>query len=270
MVRSCMRIVVLDLDETLGHFVEFGIFWDCLQVYFNNLLTINEFIQILDLYPEFIRPNIMAILNYLKYKKQKNICNKVIIYTNNQGPLTWAEKIIQYFEYKIKNKLFDQIIGAYKINNKQIELCRTTHYKTVNDLQACTKIPKSAKICFVDDQYHPYMNNHNVTYINIKPYVYTLSYNKMITRFLNSNLGLLLINNKSHFHTYMMRNLNQYNFTILPKTKLDLEHDKILSQRLMYHMQDFLSPPNNQKIYKKKCTISKKNSRKNNTRKKHK
>ena len=64
-----MRIVVLDLDETLGHFVEFGIFWDCLQVYFNNLLTINEFIQILDLYPEFIRPNIMAILNYLKYKK---------------------------------------------------------------------------------------------------------------------------------------------------------------------------------------------------------
>ncbi len=28
-----MKIVVFDLDETLGYFVECGIFWDCLNKY---------------------------------------------------------------------------------------------------------------------------------------------------------------------------------------------------------------------------------------------
>ena len=28
-----MKIVVFDLDETLGYFTELGIFWDCLKKY---------------------------------------------------------------------------------------------------------------------------------------------------------------------------------------------------------------------------------------------
>ena len=58
-----MKIVVFDLDETLGYFVEFGIFWDSLNLYLikNNKkgLNQNDFNNILDLYPEFIRPNII-------------------------------------------------------------------------------------------------------------------------------------------------------------------------------------------------------------------
>ena len=49
-----MKIVVFDLDETLGYFVEFGIFWDCLNRYlskFNSVLTQEDFNEILDLYP---------------------------------------------------------------------------------------------------------------------------------------------------------------------------------------------------------------------------
>jgi hypothetical protein len=61
-----MKIVVFDLDETLGYFTDLGMFLDCLsKTLYNREIIQDEFNQILDLYPEFIRPNIIAILNYL-------------------------------------------------------------------------------------------------------------------------------------------------------------------------------------------------------------
>ena len=35
-IGSANKIVVFDLDETLGYFVELGLFWDCLQTYLNK------------------------------------------------------------------------------------------------------------------------------------------------------------------------------------------------------------------------------------------
>jgi hypothetical protein len=133
-----MKIVVFDLDETLGYFVEFGILWDSLSFYmskyFNKELNQNEFNSILDVYPEFLRPNIINILNYLKNKKKSNSCQKMMIYTNNQGSQKWTNRIVSYFETKLGGyKLFDQIISAFKINGKQIEFCRTTNNKTYKD-----------------------------------------------------------------------------------------------------------------------------------------
>ena len=63
------RIVVFDMDETLGCFVQFGIFWDAIQEYFFHSLTEKDFFEILDKYPEFLRPKIFSILKYLKRKK---------------------------------------------------------------------------------------------------------------------------------------------------------------------------------------------------------
>ena len=105
---SCIsKIVVFDLDETLGYFMELGMFWDALKGYIkyakHNKINIDQklFNNILDLYPEFLRPNIIEILNYLKKKKQSNHCNKLMIYTNNQGPVEWATYIMNYFNKKI-------------------------------------------------------------------------------------------------------------------------------------------------------------------------
>ena len=89
------KIVVFDVDETLGYFVEFGIFWSSIIAYkihqkINYELTQNDFNKILDLYPEFIRPNIISILNYLKHKKMSKECSGVMIYTNNQGQPSWV------------------------------------------------------------------------------------------------------------------------------------------------------------------------------------
>ena len=102
-----MKIVVFDLDETLGYFTEYGIFWDSLENYLKiknrNALTQTEFDDILDLFPEFLRPNIINILSYLKKKKESKCCHKMMIYTNNQGPKEWATHIMSYFENKIKS-----------------------------------------------------------------------------------------------------------------------------------------------------------------------
>ena len=100
-----MKIVVFDLDETIGYFTQFGIFWDCLTNYLKETnqrsLTQNDFDKTLDLFPEFLRPNIINILTYLKNKKQSKCCHSMMIYTNNTGPREWAQHIIKYLENKI-------------------------------------------------------------------------------------------------------------------------------------------------------------------------
>ena len=53
----------------------------------NNIIfenTQDNFNKLLDLYPEFLRPNIINILRYLKNKKKTNCCQKMMIYTNLQ------------------------------------------------------------------------------------------------------------------------------------------------------------------------------------------
>ena len=241
-----MKIVVFDLDETLGYFTEFGIFYDCLKKYIsleNNstILTQTNFNEILDLFPEFLRPNIINILTYLKRKKESKCCNKMMIYTNNTGQREWAHHIIGYFESKIKHKLIDQIIAAFKINGTQIEMCRTTHNKTHKDFIRCTKIPASAEICFLDDTYYHEMVNENIYYINIKPYYYDLKFDEMLNKFKNSDCGKKFIKDPSTFVTIMNREFKYYNYKCLDKNLKEYEIDHVLGKQIMTHLQEFFN-----------------------------
>jgi hypothetical protein len=233
-----MKIVVFDLDETLGYFTQFGIFWDCLNKYLNTAHK-PTFTEVLDLYPEFLRPNIMNILNYLKKKKHADHCNKVLIYTNNMGPRKWAEQIISYFEDKIKYKLFDQIIAAFKINGKRVELNRTTHNKTHGDLIQCTKISQDTEICFIDDVFYPGMANDNVYYINIKPYFYSIPFHEMLKRFKGSRTLTHFCDEQ--FTQSMTEYMNMYHFAVFNKNKDEYEVDKILGKHIIYHLQKFFN-----------------------------
>jgi hypothetical protein len=249
-----MKIVVFDLDETLGYFVEFGIFWDCLNRYYSSstqystqeeALTQEDFNGILDLYPEFLRPNIINILTYLKKKKQLKCCNKIMIYTNNQGPKIWANHLISYFESKLNNfKLFDQIICAFKVNGKRVELCRSSHDKSYNDLIKCTKLPLNAEICFLDDNYFPGMSNKSVYYINIKPYLHDLKFEEVLRRFMDSEIGEKIIkdeDNLNSFEKHMMSEFKAYNFKCIEKHEEEYEIDKILGKQIMTHLQTFFN-----------------------------
>jgi hypothetical protein len=79
---SCVnKVIVFDLDETLGYFSEFGMLWDSImefiKIYHIHTNERQLFNKTLDLYPEFLRPHIFTILDYLKDKKLKSFCNKL-------------------------------------------------------------------------------------------------------------------------------------------------------------------------------------------------
>ena len=251
-----MKIVVFDLDETLGYFTEFGIFWDCLIHYLKSKnkssLTQSDFDNILDLYPEFLRPNIINILNYLKNKKQSLCCHKMMIYTNNNGPREWAHHIIDYFSKKITYKLFDQLISAFKINGKIVEVCRTTHDKTYNDFIKCTKLPTNAEICFLDDTFYPEMANDNIYYINVKPYYHDLQFDYMLDKFSKSYIGKKVINNDEDFIKIMTQQINLYNYVCIDKEINEYEMDTIVGKQIIKHLQDFFNKTKKNKTIKNK------------------
>ena len=253
------KVVVFDVDETLGYFIEFGIFWNAISIYIKEHkigfeLSQYEFNKILDLYPEFIRPNILSILNYLKHKKIKGECNSVMIYTNNQGPKQWVIYIKEYFEDKLKYKLFDQIIAAFKINGKHVEICRTTHEKTFSDLNKCGKLPIHTQICFLDDLYHHKMVNDNIYYIKVKPYIHDISIDMMLHRFISSTIGKSIIQqNQIQFAQEMHKYINAYSYIHTTKVVKEYEIDKIITKKTMVHLQLFF---NKSYIYNKKRQYS--------------
>ena len=251
-----MKIVVFDLDETLGYFTEFGIFWDCLIYYFKNkneeTLTQSDFNDILDLFPEFLRPNIINILNYLKNKKQSLCCHKMMIYTNNSGPKEWAHHIIDYFSKKINYKLFDQLISAFKINGKVVEVCRTTHDKTYNDFIKCTKLPINAEICFLDDTFYPEMANDNIYYINVKPYYHDVKFEDMLDKFSKSDIGKKIINNDDKFIKIMNEQIKLYKYDCINKETNEYEMDKIVGKQIVKHLQEFFNKTKKNKTIRNK------------------
>ena len=230
------KVVVFDLDETLGHFVELGMFWDALNDYYKKNLPSSDFFQVLDIFPEFVRPHILTMLKYLVNKKSKKICDKVIIYTNNQGPRSWAKMISDYFNWKLKYKLFDEIIAAFKVNGKQVEMCRTSHGKKHSDFLRCTNLPASTKVCFLDDQYHPHMDHERVYYINFKPYIFEISFHEMALRYYEQTKMDV---DKNVFINHIVTFMKRYNFTPRIKSQEEQHIDKIVSKKTFGYLKSF-------------------------------
>ena len=275
-----MKIVVFDLDETLGYFTEFGIFWDCLKTYLKQKnptvhLTQQDFNALLSLFPQFLRPNIINILKFLKHKKQSSCCHKMMIYTNNQGPVEWAYFIKTYFEQLVDFPLFDQIVAAFKVNGKRVEICRTTHDKTHRDFIKCTKLPIHAEICFLDDALHADMIHDNIYYINLKPYYHDVSFDDMLDIFKKSDIdarGYILddeeeasfigrpgvlaeeasfIGRLTTFDKIMHTEFKRFKYTCLEKSQAEYEIDVILGKQIMTHLHDFFNKSHKSKTRKR-------------------
>ena len=249
------KYVVFDLDETLGSFVELGILYEALYKVYGVDLINNHFNKILDIFPEFLRPNIMSILLFVKRMKQLKRCEKVFIYTNNQGPETWAKQLMEYFHYKLNYELFDQIIPAYKVNGKIVEPRRSSHDKSYKDLIKCTDILEGSKICFIDDQYHEKMNTENVCYINIKPYKQFLALGDIANRyfdFFKPNI------NKLKFVNTIINFMSIFNLKIISTNEKELNIDNIIGKKMLLHIKKFF----NYKDNKTRKKIKKKNTNK--------
>ena len=258
-----LKIVVFDLDETLGFFGELGIFWDSLENYYGHSLFKEQFFEVLDLFQEFIRPNIFKILEYIKDKKERKLCDHVMIYTNNQGPKSWVKMLSDYFNNKVNYELFDKIIAAFKVRNRVIEVCRTSHEKSVEDLIRCTKIPSNAEICFIDDQFHSLMEQDNVYYINVKPYTYNLPFEEMADRYFYKFLSSMNVV-KEDFTKNIVTNMKKYNFIVKSKSDLEQNADKIVSKQLLIHLENFFKKGRSKNTRKIKTHIKSTNTRKRN------
>ena len=231
------KYIVFDVDETLGYFSQLGAFMDALSFYYKDFSRshFERFNEILDLYPEFIRTNMIDILKYINNKKSQGTCGGIFIYTNNQGPRTWVQHIAKYFEYKVGggDQLFDKIIAAYKVNGKVVEQGRTSQNKTYADLLRITGISPQAEVCFVDDLNHPGMRHSNVLYLNVKPYVKTLSTNEMIRRYMGS--GVVPSHNIKRFTDTMnermgsINNNNNNNNNPIENMKINLHESNYIS-----------------------------------------
>ena len=188
-----------------------------------------------------------------------------MIYTNNTGPRTWANHIIEYFESKIGCKIVDQVIAAFKINGKNVEICRTTHNKTHDDLIRCTKIPANAEICYLDYTFYHEMANDNIYYINIKPYYYDLQFDYMLDKFIKSDIGKELLSSEPHieFNDIMNKNIKLYRYKCLDKDLKEYEIDKILGKQILNHLHEFFNKS------RKNITLKNRGKRKNRTFKRH-
>ena len=243
------KIVVFDLDETLGYFTDLGSIYDGIVNYTGKHMSQSTFNTLLDLFPNYKRPGIMAILQYLRRQRKSKKCSKVMIYTNNQGPKSWAKHIKLYFEHALDYPIFDKIIAAFKVGGERIEVCRTSHSKTVDDFMNCTKLPKNTQICFLDDQYHPDMISDDVYYIRLNPYVYHYSRQEVLKKLESSDIMKSMPNSDEVFQ-FIKANLGN---PAIDTKERDARHDiyKIVSKKIMYHLQQFFYTETKRRTLKK-------------------
>ena len=193
--RQNEKVLVFDLDETLGSFSELQWIWTTIMKHYSENPTQTKItplyvLQILlEIYPEFLRPGIIHILDYVARRKKQGDCMGIFLYTNNQGSSLWLDTIVEYFNEELtkKNNLpafFDQVIQSFKIGTQKVELNRTTQVKTYNDLIRCTLLPNETEICFVDNTYYQYMKHPKVFYIQPRSYHHMMSKEDIQERFI--------------------------------------------------------------------------------------
>lgn len=237
--KKCEKVVVFDLDETLGSFGDLYIIWCGLK---HVSPDFDRFNDLLDLYPEFLRHGILTILEYLYNTKLSRECSKLYMYTNNQCSPVWVQMISHYLQHKIASTtlcLFDQLIYAFKIQNKIVELGRSSHNKSCDDFFKCTLLPGDTEICFIDDTIHPHMKNSRVYYICPKPYVHSLHKYEIISRLVQATKKWY------PFNTLINATLFWSNWFAVHKRSVTrdsnpLEIDLQISQKLIYHLREFI------------------------------
>lgn len=176
------KVIVFDLDDTLGHFVQLSKLDWILTNARGKVVKRNHFNEILDLFPLVFRPRVFEMMEFLKREMMRHMDIQVMIYTNNTGCKMWVHRIKSYIEKKIKYKLFNRVICGWKYDGNIIEPNRTGYDKKYSDLIKCGHLHKNDEILFLDDQYHPYMIHPKIKYLHLERYVY--NYSNMMARYL--------------------------------------------------------------------------------------
>lgn len=231
------KAVAFDLDETMGSFSDlYMLIW--LKLPARNR-TQPIFNKLLDLFPEFLRVDIMSIFEFLKDKIDKKECMPIYIYTNNQCEYpVWVEQIVEYIDYKLdasgEYSVFARPIFAYKIGRDRIEMNRTTHEKTYADFLKCSRVNHNTDVCFIDDQNHPKMKHPRVYFIHPPPYKHPLSAKDINDRFAKSDLYYQLLG-KPRLFSLMPILSRPKSF---PNTEW-VKSEREITKQIMYHVREY-------------------------------
>jgi hypothetical protein len=231
------KIIVFDLDETLGHFTELHIIYKCLVKVLDREITQAEFNLLLDLFPEFLRPGILNVLKILYQSKREGVFSRLFLYTNNQCAGNWVRYIINYFHYKIgalMTPLFEDPICAFKIRNKIVNIRRTSQDKSYNDLIHCAVFPPSTtEVCFIDNTYYEHMRDDRVYYILPKSYHHALKKMEIMRRLNDFDESMFNVYDKM---VGMLGNsLSENTYEKTPR-----ETEMYITKKIMYHVREFL------------------------------
>jgi hypothetical protein len=233
------KAIVFDLDETIGQFSNLHEITNACEDMLRRPLKQMEFYELLNLYPEFLRPGILTILEFLDYKKRQGSLHKVYLYTNNQCGKEWVDQIVAYINMKIGaiKTLFDDVIYAFKIKNQIVDMRRTTNNKTHEDLIKCTMMKDdSTEICFIDDKKYTRMYGERVYYIQPRPYIHPLSKQDIISRFME-NVPVSV----APFGKDVLHNALQAHCRIFPTDgKRNLASDIEITKKIMYYVREYL------------------------------
>ena len=249
------KVVVFDLDETLGSFGDLFLLWTGIKHIHPEF---DSFREVLDIYPEFLRTGIFAILQFLYKKKKTGECEKIFIYTNNQCPPYWISLLMDYFQQKtIPNPtqgivLFDKVIGAFKIGNIPFEISRTTNKKTYSDLIRCTMLPKNTEFCFIDDTEYNKMKHDKIYYIRPKAYIHSLSVQEIVDRWQTTFSTRYATISSYWYSWFSMHNRSGLSLHLplepqegglslhLPlESQEQINIHKRVSEKLMFHIREF-------------------------------
>ena len=251
------KVVIFDMDETLGYFTQLDIFVNSLKSYYKKNIEDEHFFEIMDLFDNYLRPNILHILKYLKNKKDNNYCSKIMLYTNNSSGKKWPNRIVNYFNNKLNSKLFDNVICSFKIKDKIIEPNRTSINKSYDDIIRCSKIPHNTHIFFLDDKYYEQMVHSNVYYINIKQYVYNYTNIELINTY-KEKYNIKDENFYKIINNYLIRSNYKPKFTSPIENELDKTLSKTIMNELNYFFNKFKKTLKTDVIYKNKTLKKKK------------
>jgi hypothetical protein len=98
-IEKVKKVIVFDLDETIGSFSDFILLLKYIKKHKKVNISQELFNKLLDLYPEFLRDDIIDILHYLIEKKRSGECYKIYIYTNNIYSPEFPKYIQNYFNF---------------------------------------------------------------------------------------------------------------------------------------------------------------------------
>lgn len=261
-ITVIQKVFVFDLDETLGCFTELYTLWRFLFISPQTYQTLERdrqiiFNELLDLYPEFLRYNILVLLRYIYDQVCLGRCRKIYIYTNNQCQyLDWVKHIVCYLDAKItdgKNALFERPICAFKIGNRTVEPHRTTRDKTYDDLVHCALFPRTTEVCFLDDKYCQKMIHEKVYYIQPPPYYHNLSYTEIYARLVGSAL-LVKLEKKGVLCRSSL--VSPFYYSQIPPHKiLSMDENAQVYSKMMYYIREFLFTRSKHQTRKRKYKI---------------